>query len=40
VESLEILKNILDAEVQNKNIEVLTNEYDPYLYLQDIKNRI
>lgn len=40
VDSLEILKNILTIEVQKKNIEFLTNDFDPFLYLRDIKSRI
>ncbi len=40
VDSLEILKNILTTEIQNKNIEYLTNDFDPFLYLRDIKSRI
>lgn len=40
IDSLEILKQIIDTEVWNKNIEVLTNEYDRYIYLRDIKSRI
>ncbi|NUO00262.1 MAG: UvrD-helicase domain-containing protein, partial [Saprospiraceae bacterium] len=40
VDSLEILKNILTLEIQKKNIENLTNDFDPFLYLRDIKSRI
>jgi len=40
VDSLELLKEVLVSEIQNKNIEVLTNDYDPFLYLRDIKSRI
>jgi len=40
VDSIELLKNILDEEISKKNIEVLTNDYDKYIYLKDIKNCI
>lgn len=40
VDSLEILKNILLQEIQAKNIEALMSDFDPFLYLRDIKSRI
>ena len=40
VESLEILKNITDKLIEKWQIESLTNDYDKYLYLRDIKSRI
>ena len=40
VEALEINKHILEKEIKNKNIETLTNDFDPYLYLRDIASRI
>lgn len=40
VDSLEILKNIIQEEIQNKKLEYLTNDFDPFLYLRDIKSRI
>jgi hypothetical protein len=40
VESLEILKKIVDKLVDEKKIEALTNDFDRYLYLKDIKDRI
>ncbi|MDD5769435.1 MAG: ATP-dependent DNA helicase [Candidatus Gracilibacteria bacterium] len=40
IDSLELLKNILDKEISNRNIETLTNEHDRFLYLRDIKSRI
>jgi hypothetical protein len=40
VESLEVLKKIIDKLVDEKKIETLTNDSDKYLYLKDIKDRI
>lgn len=40
VDSLEILKKIIDEEITNKNIKALTTDGDRFFYLQDIKNRI
>jgi superfamily I DNA/RNA helicase len=40
VESLEILKQIIDKLVTEKKVEFLTNSFDKYLYLRDIKDRI
>lgn len=40
VDSLEILKNITDKLIKDKEIENLTTDYDAYFYLRDIKSRI
>lgn len=40
VDSLEILKNILDNLISEKKLVTLTNDFDKYLYLRDIKSRI
>ncbi len=40
VDSLEVLKNIIDNLVLNWEIKELTNEYDRFFYLTDIKSRI
>jgi len=40
VDSIELIKLILDEEISNNKIEALTNDYDKYLYLEDIKNTI
>jgi DNA helicase II / ATP-dependent DNA helicase PcrA len=40
VENLEIIKYLLEKWIKNKKIENLTNNFDPYLYLRDIKSRI
>ena len=40
VDSLEALKNIIDKLVDEKRITELTNDYDKYFYLRDIKSRI
>jgi DNA helicase II / ATP-dependent DNA helicase PcrA len=40
VDSLEILKKITDNLLKDKLIENLTNDYDSYFYLRDIKSRI
>ena len=40
VESLEITKHVLTKEIENKTVENLTNDFDPYLYLRDISSRI
>ncbi|MDD3793584.1 MAG: ATP-dependent DNA helicase [Candidatus Gracilibacteria bacterium] len=40
VESLEIIKQIIDELVAEKIIVELTNDFDKYLYLRDIKGRI
>lgn len=40
VDILEIIKNIIDNLTLSKKIIELTNEYDKYLYLRDIKSRI
>jgi hypothetical protein len=34
------LKKITDKLVETKQIEALTNDFDRYLYLRDIKDRI
>lgn len=40
VDWLEILKKIIDDLVSKKVVITLTNDYDKYLYLRDIKSRI
>lgn len=40
VDSLEIIRKIIDKLVEKKEIEELTNSYDKYFYLRDIKSRI
>jgi superfamily I DNA/RNA helicase len=40
VDSIELIKLILDEEISNNKIEALTNDHDKYLYLEDIKNTI
>lgn len=40
VDILEIIKNIIDNLTLSKKIIELTNDYDKYLYLRDIKSRI
>lgn len=40
VDSLEILKNIIDEEITNKNIKLLTNDNDRFFYLKDIRSYI
>lgn len=40
VESLEILKEITDNLTSSSKVVELTNDYDKYLYLRDIKSRI
>lgn len=40
VESLEIIKQIIDELVAEKSLVELTNDFDKYLYLRDIKSRI
>jgi len=40
VEALEIIKEILDNEIKNKNVVELTSDYDRYYYLRDIKAAI
>jgi hypothetical protein len=40
VEGLEIIKKITDKLIDEKKIEALTNDFDRYLYLKDIKDRI
>lgn len=40
VEGLEILKKIIDRLIETDQVEVLTNDFDRYLYLRDIKDRI
>ena len=40
VDQLEIIKHIIDNLIESKQIIELTNDYDPYLYLRDIKTRI
>jgi len=37
VEALEIIKEILDNLIKNKEVVELTNDYDKYYYLRDIK---
>lgn len=40
VEQLEIIKNLLNELINEKEINELTNDYDKFLYLRDIKSRI
>jgi DNA helicase-2/ATP-dependent DNA helicase PcrA len=40
VESLEILKNIIDEMCEQKSLQALVSDYDRYFYLRDIKSRI
>ncbi len=40
VDQMEILRNILEKEIQNGSITALTSDYDPLYYLRDIKSRI
>jgi len=37
VEALEIIKEILDNLIKEKSVVELTNDYDKYYYLRDIK---
>jgi hypothetical protein len=34
------LKKIIDRLIETDQVEVLTNDFDRYLYLRDIKDRI
>lgn len=40
VDSLEAIKSITDKLIKEKSIEALTNDYDKYFYLRDIKSKI
>lgn len=40
VDNLEILKNILDKLIDEKEIEILTSDYDKYYYLRTIESKI
>ena len=40
VDQMEILKDILEKEIDAKSIEYLTSSYNPFYYLRDIKSRI
>jgi len=40
VDSLEAIKSITDELIKDNKIEALTNDYDKYFYLRDIKSKI
>lgn len=40
VESLEILKSVMDEMCEEKKLQALVSDYDRYFYLRDIKSRI
>jgi len=40
VDQMEILRNILEEQIELGNIEHLSSDYDPLYYLRDIKSRI